>query len=313
MITRLVQLSGVIVDHIYWVEAVPRAGEEAIVRRAVLCAGGGYNAMVAARRAGMAVAYAGTLGTGPFAEIVAAALVDEGIGTLRPRLAGQDQGCCTCLIDRAGERTFVASSGADGVVTAADLAALSIGAGDWCLLSGYALGYRDSRTALTEWLEARAGKVNLVFDPSPLVAQIPDRSRDAALSAATWVSANCAEATALTGCADPEAAAATLAQGRSGGAVVRDGANGCFLATADRPPHHIPGHPVRAVDTNGAGDTHIGAFIATLAETGDSSRATRFANIAAALSTTQEGPSTAPTKADVLSVLAQANEPAWTT
>ncbi len=312
MITRLVQLSGVIVDHIYWVEAVPRAGEEAIVRRAVLCAGGGYNAMVAARRAGMAVAYAGTLGTGPFAEIVAAALVDEGIGTLRPRLAGQDQGCCTCLIDRAGERTFVASSGADGVVTAADLAALSIGAGDWCLLSGYALGYRDSRTALTEWLEARAGKVNLVFDPSPLVAQIPDRSRDAALSAATWVSANCAEATALTGCADPEAAAATLAQGRSGGAVVRDGANGCFLATADRPPHHIPGHPVRAVDTNGAGDTHIGAFIATLAETGDSSRATRFANIAAALSTTQEGPSTAPTKADVLSVLAQANEPART-
>ncbi len=161
MITRLVQLSGVIVDHIYWVEAVPRAGEEAIVRRAVLCAGGGYNAMVAARRAGMAVAYAGTLGTGPFAEIVAAALVDEGIGTLRPRLAGQDQGCCTCLIDRAGERTFVASSGADGVVTAADLAALSIGAGDWCLLSGYALGYRDSRTTLTEWLEARAGKVNL--------------------------------------------------------------------------------------------------------------------------------------------------------
>jgi sugar/nucleoside kinase (ribokinase family) len=311
MIPRLVQLSGVIVDHIYWVEAVPRAGEEAIVRRAVLCAGGGYNAMVAARRAGMAVAYAGTLGSGPFAEIVAAALADEGIGPLRERLAGRDQGCCTCLIDRAGERTFVAASGADGIVMAADLTALSIGAGDWCLLSGYALGYRDSRAALTEWLEARAGKINLVFDPSPLVAQIPEPSRAAARSAATWVSANRAEATALTGCADPEAAAATLAH-RPGGAIVRDGANGCVLATADSPPRHIPGHPVRAVDTNGAGDTHIGAFIATLAETGDPFRAARFANIAAALSTTQEGPSTAPTKADVLSVLAQANEPART-
>ena len=312
MTARLVQLSGVIVDHIYWVEAVPRAGEEAIVRRAVLCAGGGFNAMVAARRAGMAVAYAGTLGTGPFADIVAAALADEGIVPLRPRLAGQDQGCCTCLIDRAGERTFVAASGADGVLTAADLAALTLGAGDWCLLSGYALGYRDSRAALTEWLEVQTGKINLVFDPSPLVAQIPDRSRDAALTAATWVSANRAEAMALTGCADPEVAAATLAH-RPGGAIVRDGANGCFLATADSPPRHIPGHPVRAVDTNGAGDTHIGAFIATLAETGDPFRAARFANIAAALSTTQEGPSTAPTKADVLSVLAQANEPAWTT
>jgi len=312
MTARLVQLSGVIVDHIYWVEAVPRAGEEAIVRRAVLCAGGGYNAMVAARRAGMAVAYAGTLGTGPFAEIAAAALVDEGIGTLRPRLAGQDQGCCTCLIDRAGERTFVAASGADGVVTAADLAALTPGVGDWCLLSGYALGYRDSRAALTEWLAARAGKINLVFDPSPLVAQIPGESLSAALSAATWVSANRAEATALTGCAHPEAAAAALARGRSGGAIVRDGANGCVLAPADGAARPVPGHPVRAVDTNGAGDTHIGVFIATLAETGDPFRAARCANVAAALSTTQEGPSTAPTKADILSVLAQANEPART-
>ena len=313
MTARLVQLSGVIVDHIYWVEAVPRAGEEAIVRRAVLCAGGGFNAMVAARRAGMAVAYAGTLGTGPFADIVAAALADEGIVPLRPRLAGQDQGCCTCLIDRAGERTFVAASGADGVLTAADLAALTLGAGDWCLLSGYALGYRDSRATLTEWLEVQTGKINLVFDPSPLVAQIPEPSRAAALSAATWVSANRAEATALTGCADPEAAAAALAQGRSGGAIVRDGAHGCVLATSDGAARPIPGHPVRAVDTNGAGDTHIGAFIAMLAETGDSMQAARFATIAAALSTTQEGPSTAPQKNDVLTVLAQASEPARAT
>ena len=74
------------------------------------------NAMVAARRMGMAVAFGGTLGTGAFADRIAAALAGEGIDILRPRLAGRDQGCCTVLIDDAGERSFIASEGADGVV-----------------------------------------------------------------------------------------------------------------------------------------------------------------------------------------------------
>ena len=313
MNARLVQMSGVIVDQIYWVDAVPLAGTEAIVRRSVICAGGGYNAMIAASRAGMAVSYAGTLGTGPFAEIAAAALAAEGIEVLRPRLAGRDQGCCTCLIDRSGERTFIASSGADGVVTAADLATLTVEPGNWYLLSGYALGYRESRAALTDWLEASAGQIQLVFDPSPLVGEIPEHSRTAALKAATWISANRAEASALTGHDAPDAAATALARGRTGGAVVRDGANGCFLATAEIPARHIPGHPVAAIDTNGAGDAHIGAFIAALSETGDPVHAARFANVAAALSTTREGPSTAPQKSDILAVLRDAPEPAETT
>ncbi len=312
MTSRLVQMSGVIVDHIYWVDSVPRAGHEAIVRRSAICAGGGYNAMAAACRAGMAVAYAGTLGTGPFSEIVADALAAERIETLRPRLAGRDQGCCTCLIDRAGERTFVAAEGADGVVTPPDLSALSVQANDWCLLSGYALGYRESRAALTDWLEAQSGQIRLVFDPSPLVAEMPERSRAAALRAATWISANRAEAEVLTGQTMPEPAAIALASGRAGGAIVRDGANGCYIAIADGPAHHVPGHSVQVVDTNGAGDAHVGAFIALLAETDDPIHAARFANVAAALSTTEEGPSTAPSKSDVLAVLGRAPVPART-
>ncbi|MEM6823567.1 MAG: ribokinase, partial [Pseudomonadota bacterium] len=66
----LLQMSGVVVDLLYQVEAVPSAGEEAIVNGFDLAPGGGFNAMVAARRAGMIVAYGGSLGTGPFASMV---------------------------------------------------------------------------------------------------------------------------------------------------------------------------------------------------------------------------------------------------
>ena len=295
--SRLVQMSGVIMDHVYRVEAVPAPGTEALVRSATLTPGGGFNAMVAARRMGMEVAYGGTLGSGAFADRIAAALSVEGITSLRPRLAGRDQGCCTVLIDDAGERSFIASEGADGVVTDADLAALPLRDDDWLLLSGYALLYRESRDALTRWLASRPGR--LVFDPCPQVGAIEPQALRAALDAAHWISANRVEAQILTGKADPALAAEALAT-RPGGAIVRDGAQGAWLALPGASACHVPPHLVQPVDTNGAGDTHLGAFIAALAVGHPPVKSCRLANIAAALSITREGPATAPTLDEVL-------------
>lgn len=307
MTGRLIQLSGVIIDHIYRVECVPKPGSEAHVLTSGMAAGGGFNAMVAARRAGMAVAYGGTLGTGPFSDIAAKAMEAEGITILRPRLPRPDQGCCTTLIDAQGERTFIASEGADGTVSDADMAQIQPQPGDWLLLSGYALGYRGSREALTRWLTA-AHNLPLVFDPSPLVAAIQPATLAAACNAAMWVSANAAEAQIITGLANPARAAEALAQNRVGGALVRDGDKGCHLALSGQPSIHLPAHKVTAIDTNGAGDAHIGAFIAGLARGETPEFAAQLANVAAALSTTKEGPSTAPTLETVLAVMAGLQE-----
>ncbi len=305
MTGRLIQLSGVVIDHVYRVARIPGPGEEAVVRSALLTPGGGFNAMVAARRMGLAVAYAGTLGTGPFADLAAAALAAEGIAVLRPRLPGRDQGVCTVLVDDAGERSFVALEGADGVMTDADLAGLRPGPQDWLLLSGYALHYRESREALTRWLGTLPRGTRLVFDPSPLVAELAAPAREAALAAALWVSANAAEAAVLTGTDAPAAAARALAAGRpaEGGALVRRGAAGCVLARPGGEPRALPGFPVAAVDTTGAGDTHLGAFVALLAQGEAPEAAARLANVAAALSVTRPGPATAPTRAEALAAL----------
>lgn len=297
---RLVQLSGVCADLVYRVDAVPRPGTDAVVRGgAIMTAGGGFNAMVAARRANLAVAFAGTLGTGPLADTCAAGLVHEGITILRSDRIGIDQGCCTVLVDAEGERTFIASEGADGHVCDADLAGLPLQTDDWLLISGYCLTYPDSRDALTRWLLSRRRDARLLFDPCPQVRQIPDQTLDAVMQAAGWISANADEAAVLTGLSDPEAAVEKLAQGRVG-ALVRSGAEGCHIAMPGHAAQHIPPHRVRAIDTNGAGDCHTGMFLALLAQGVDPGRAARLANIAAALSTTQEGPATAPELAMVL-------------
>lgn len=307
MSARLVQLSGIVVDLTYRVEALPLPGQEAIVTGFSISAGGGFNAMVAARRMGLHTAYGGTPGTGPFADIARAALTEAGIPILRPRLAGHDQGVCTVLVEPSGERSFIAIEGADGIVSDADLEGLPLRPSDWLLLSGYALAYRRSREALTRWLPAKCRRGRLVFDPAPLVARLAPETLQAALSAALWVTANGAEAAVITGLRDPAQAAEALAKGRvGGGAVVRVGAGGCWLATPDAPARHLPGHPARAVDTNGAGDAHIGAFIAMLAKGEAPERAAAIANVAAAISTETEGPATAPELATVLRVMGAA-------
>ncbi|WP_171208686.1 MULTISPECIES: PfkB family carbohydrate kinase [unclassified Ruegeria] len=290
---RLLQLHGVIVDLIYRVEAVPRPGSETIVHGFDMSPGGGYNAMVAAKRSGLTVIYAGSLGTGPLSEMVRAALDAEEIECLHPRDSERDQGCCSVMIDEASERTFVAAEGAEGHIAEPDLRRIATAEFDWSLISGYTLYYKGSGPALTRWLEVEPKIPNLVFDPGPLIASVRPEAIAAVLSRAAWVSANAAEAAVLTSERNPLNAAQRLAEDRAGGAVVRLGSEGSIVAWDGR-HRRVPGNPVVAVDTNGAGDAHIGAFIAALARGQDAAEAALYANIAAAISTTQHGPATAP-------------------
>jgi len=80
---------------------------------------------------------------------------------------------------------------------------------------------------------------------------------------------------------------------------VRLGQDGCLLGHRAGPARHVPGFRVTAVDTNGAGDTHTGVFLAALAGGAAGAEAVRRANAAAALSVTRRGPAVGPTRAEL--------------
>jgi sugar/nucleoside kinase (ribokinase family) len=301
MTGHLLQLSGVVIDIIYRVKAVPAPGQEAIVHDMTLTPGGGFNAMVAAARAGMQVSCAAPCGTGPLADMARAGLVAQGIGVLGG-VGDADQGCCTVLIDDAGERTFIAKEGAESRITAASLTHIDPTQYDWIMLSGYALVYDASRDTIADWIEALPDTVNVILDPSPLVGHIPPALLARVLPRLAWISANTDEAALLTGQTDPMLAAMALAQPRHG-ALVRLGAAGCLLALPNQPVQHIAAHAVQAIDTNGAGDAHLGAFIAAMAAGQTPQNAARLANVAAALSTTKAGPATSPDLATITETL----------
>ena len=96
------------------------------------------------------------------------------------------------------------------------------------------------------------------------------------------------DAEALTGLSDPNAIIDHYLTAGAQLVVLKMGKAGAILATPDnRDP--VPGRVVQAVDATGAGDTFDGAFLARLLAGDAPLEAARFANAAAALSTTGVG------------------------
>ena len=296
---RLLDLGNLLVDVVLTVPALPERGADVLAAQSDTSAGGGFNVMAAAARQGLRVAYAGAHGSGPFGELARAACAQEGIALVQPPKTGMDTGFVITIVDADGERTFLTSRGAEATLTADDLAPVQPDPGDAIYLSGYSFVHPANRGALLTWLERVRDGQHVVFDPGPLVASIPSQVLDTVLCRADWVTCNLREATLLTDSPDPLAAVAALTQRTGGGVLVRTGPDGCLLGRPGTEPVHVPGFRVNALDTNGAGDTHTGTFLAALAVGAGEIEAARRANAAAALSVTRRGPATAPTREEL--------------
>lgn len=304
----LLQLSGIVVDIVHSLDRVPKAGEEVEALGVSVTAGGGFNAMVAARRFGIGVTYGGLLGTGTFAEIAADHLAGTGIPSAIARRSPLDQGTCVVLVDRDGERTFISRHGAERQFETADMEHLDARDFSWLLLTGYSVYKAESAAVLLPWIEKKPADLPFLFDPGPTVADIPQDRLKSVLRQASWISANQQEAEVLASEPDPSRAASKLARERCG-AIVRCGEAGAWAASENSAAVFFPAFTVRAVDTNGAGDAHAGAFIASLALGYSWQQAVTLANAAAAIATTRPGPAAAPCLEETLAFI-QSRDPA---
>ncbi|QYN35241.1 bifunctional hydroxymethylpyrimidine kinase/phosphomethylpyrimidine kinase [Pseudonocardia sp. DSM 110487] len=304
MTGRLIHTGQVILDLVMRVKGLPPVGGDVFASHTDLQPGGGFNVMAAAARAGAEVVYAGGHGDGRFGDLARAALAAEGITAALPPAPGADTGICVVLVDGTGERTFVTGSGAESSVDAAALAAVPVTAADVVYVSGYSLLVPDKAAVLLDRLENLDGPTVLV-DPGPLVGEIDIAAWSRLLERTSILSTNAREARILTGETDRWDASAKLARRvpASAAVIVRDGAAGC-LVTRDGTTTHVPGIPVEAVDTTGAGDAHCGVLAAELLRGTDLAAAATRANAAAALAVTRPGPATAPTRAEVDLLLA---------
>ncbi|GAB3271632.1 PfkB family carbohydrate kinase [Kineosporia babensis] len=304
--SRFVSVGNVIVDLVMWVPSVPEPGSDVIASKSEILVGGGLNTMVAARRDGAEVAYAGTHGTGTFGDLARKALRDNGIETIQPQIAGVDTGHCFAIVDDSGERTFVTHVGAEGQLGTEELNRVQLQPGETLFVSGYGLVHPVNAAALAEWVPNLPTGVRVALDVGPLVTSIAPEVLDAVLGRADVLTTNRREALLMAPGLTSGEAAAEFARRWNVLAVVRDGSAGCWVSSPQGETFLVKGFDVEARDTNGAGDAHDGVFLAGLASGLEVAEAARRANAAAAIAVTRSGPATAPTTQEIDEFLASA-------
>ncbi len=306
---RLVSVGNVIIDVTLRIPALPERGGDVVARDTGSTPGGAFNILVAAVRQGVASAYGGGHGIGPLGDRVRSALEAEGIDVLLDPSPNADTGFDIALIDDEGERTFLTVFGAEASLSSPHLASIRLGGNDpngydLVHVSGYGLLASTNAGVLAPWISTIAPGHTVLVDPGPLGSDIPGEVLASVAVRADWFSCNLREALVLTGAVDASGAATALRETWRA-VIIRLGPEGCLVAVDD--VVHVPGFAVEAIDTNGAGDAHTGAFLAGLAAGESPTAAALRANACAALAVTRRGPATAPTAAEVQQFLDSAS------
>jgi sugar/nucleoside kinase (ribokinase family) len=303
---RLFSVGNAVVDLLLELPELPKSGDDITASASGVEVGGSANTLLAARRQGLACVYAGTRGDGPFGAAVERTLEGQGVRVAHEPIVGRDTGWDVAIVEPGGERTFLTTVGAEAALTVDLLADLDVAPRDLVHVSGYSLGREPSGAALAAWLPGLPVATRVLFDPGPLGHAAPAAVLDPVLARTNWWSGNEREALAATGAATAEAAIEMLGRrvGGFGGVVVRLGLRGCLVRQTRGETIEVGGFHVDAIDSNGAGDAHVGVFLAGLASGLTAVAAGRRANAAAAITVTRRGPATAPTAPELDAFLA---------
>jgi len=288
---RLVVVGSAIVDVVLDVPELPQPGGDVIATAVAREPGGAFNVASAAARLGLPTVYAGPHGTGPHGDLLRAALAVEDVA-VASLPASDDTGYCITLVEASGERTFITVGGADMRMSAEHLATVTFATGDAAYVTGYDLGYDVSGPALAKAVPSWPTEVTVVVDPGPLVAEIPWSHWQRVAPHIDVLSWSAREAVLL-----PQLRSLLR---RDAVVVRRTGRDGAVLELPDQAPLTVPGVPVEPVDTNGAGDVHVGAMLAARHAGLGWHEAVAEANAAAALSTLVRGGAGGPTRTELL-------------
>ena len=306
---RVVLMGQILVDLAVRGDALPGPGGDVWAVDEGMHVGGGFNALVAARRMGAEAISLSPIGSGPHSSLIQAALEHEEITDLGPHIAGIDNGFCIAFTDRTGERTFISTKGAETMSPASAWADFvrTMHPGDVLYIDGYLMDHPANREAAEAALRVLPKGVRVLLDVSPVIGIPSALPSDGVIVSmnhreAQEIARQRGDASVRNQCLQPREAARAMLAALDRPVLLRAGAEGAYfvrscdaaLSASDTDPSYIPTPRVEAIDTNGAGDAHSGVLAASLAQGIPLKRALLLANCAGALSTTVVGPASCP-------------------
>lgn len=255
--TRLLFIGSTVADVIIRTPRLPFTGDDVNISSQQVALGGcAYNAFHTARATGLAeCTLFSPVGTGLWGDWVRSALKQRGVSPAAQ--ADAPNGCCYCLVEPDGERTFLCEHGAEYVFRPEWFDALPVC--DGVYVCGLEIEEATGGVIL-DWLERHPPR-RLYFAPGPRVLRIPPEKMARLMALGAVFHLNEAEICHFTRCDDVNQAARMLHSLTQNDVIVTLGERGAYLLTGGEDAF-IPGYPARVADTIGAGDAHIGAVMA---------------------------------------------------
>ncbi|MEM7241015.1 MAG: PfkB family carbohydrate kinase [Pseudomonadota bacterium] len=277
------------IDHVYTLTNLPQPGETlAATDYARHLGGKGVNQSVAISKSGGDVTHVGAVGPdGDWARDQMTAL---GLGLDHVADVHEPTGNAVIYVDAAAENQIVILGGANQAISETQIEAVmaEADAGDWVLFQNEV---NDGRAIAAA---AKAAGLKIAYSAAPFDADI-------ALPLLPYLD--------LLAVNEGEASALATAAGRAvedldvPHLLMTKGAEGAVYFDQGTTTEQNA-FKVSPVDTTGAGDMFLGAFMARLSKGTDARAALRFAAAASAIQVTRAGAATAiPTEAEVMTLL----------
>ena len=291
---RLLIIGSTCVDVILRLDHLPTTGEDMHPVQRFAMGGCAFNVAQVPKAYDVDLRFVTPIGDhGVFSDFVRAHLANAGFrGPIT--VPDSENGCCYCLVERSGERTFLSVHGVEYSFHAEYMAAFAGERFDYTYICGLEVEEKTGGE-LVAWLEAHpdiAGTV--VYAPGPRGIEVDADRTERILAMHPILHLNEQEAQALAGRADTDAdsvlASAQALHAKTGNMViVTCGADGVLWISADGSVHTAPSVPATVVDTIGAGDSHCGAVLTGLTLGWNEEDTMRFANQVASEVVAQEG------------------------
>lgn len=200
------------------------------------------------------------VGCGVYGEFVAHALQEKNI-PIFARLPDTDNGCCYCLVEPNGERTFLSHHGAEYLFRREWFTQQVLSEADSIYVCGLELE-EETSGELVSFLEEQ-NQLQIFFAPGPRINTINRDFIHRIFALSPILHLNEAESCSFTGSHNLREALFQLHEKTGNDVIVTQGAEGssCFHQGQ---LHFVPSKKTVVVDTIGAGDSHIGTIIAAL-------------------------------------------------
>lgn len=250
-------IGSVVLDMVVQLDHLPKLKEDINTEGVKLSVGGcSRNACQIVKYFGLSTISCSPIGTGPFANLLRNMLEEEPI----IKLENQDNGCCICLVNKDGERTFLSEHGAEYLFDETWLRNIQSNDLSYIYVCGLEIEDKNGEQILN-YLEKM--NVKIFFAPGSRIMHIQPERMKRLLSFNPILHLNEDEAIQFTGCETVKNAANELFKLTNELVIITCGERGVYYK------NHIDekligGFKNIVVDTIGAGDSHAGACIAGL-------------------------------------------------